>query len=225
MKRFRSIILLGSMLAAVAAHPEAGSLMFPVDDGQNEVVQAVGFHRGKTEPKLGIRASQSCQIFLDDVYLPREHVLGEVGQGFKVAMSTLDGGRIGIAAQALGIARASFEDAGRYALERKTFGQPIAHHQSIQWKLADMATETDAARLLTLRAASLKDRGVRHGKEAAMAAGLLSLIQKDFSGWMMVWLMEGSSYMISSMTSSMMARRPRSRASQVPCRRWRRRAA
>ncbi|HMY58434.1 MAG TPA: acyl-CoA dehydrogenase family protein, partial [Pseudomonadota bacterium] len=83
--------------------------------------------------------------------------------------STLDGGRIGIAAQALGIARASFEDAGRYALERKTFGQPIANHQAIQWKLADMATELDAARLLTLRAAQLKDKGQRHSKESAMA--------------------------------------------------------
>jgi alkylation response protein AidB-like acyl-CoA dehydrogenase len=89
-------------------------------------------------------------------------LLGDVGMGFKVAMSTLDGGRIGIASQALGIARASFEDAGRYALERKTFGQAIANHQAIQWKLADMATELDAARLLTLRAATLKDKGVRY---------------------------------------------------------------
>jgi butyryl-CoA dehydrogenase len=128
-----------------------------------------GVRCGPPDKKLGIRASQSCQIFLDDVYLSREHLLGEVGQGFKIAMSTLDGGRIGIAAQALGIGRAAFEDAGRYALERKTFGQPIANHQSIQWKLADMATEIDAARLLTLRAASLKDRGVRHSKESAMA--------------------------------------------------------
>lgn len=128
-----------------------------------------GVRTGPPDKKLGIRGSQSCQIFLDDVYVPRSQLLGEVGQGFKVAMSTLDGGRIGIASQALGIARASFEDAGRYALERKTFGQPIANHQSIQWKLADMATEIDAARLLTLRAATLKDRGVRHSKESAMA--------------------------------------------------------
>ncbi len=128
-----------------------------------------GVRTGPPDKKLGIRASQSCQIFLDDVYLGREHLLGEVGQGFKIAMNTLDGGRIGIAAQALGIARAAYEDAGRYALERKTFGQPIASHQSIQWKLADMATEIDAARLLTLRAATYKDKGRRHSKESAMA--------------------------------------------------------
>jgi butyryl-CoA dehydrogenase len=84
-------------------------------------------------------------------------------------MSTLDGGRIGIAAQALGIARASLEDALAYASERKTFGKPIAQHQAIQWKLADMATELDAARLLTWKAATLKDRGVRHSRESAQA--------------------------------------------------------
>jgi butyryl-CoA dehydrogenase len=128
-----------------------------------------GVRTGPADKKLGIRGSQSCQIFLDEVRLTREHLLGEVGQGFKVAMSTLDGGRIGIAAQALGIARAAFEDAGHYALERKTFGQAIANHQAIQWKLADIATELDAARLLTLRAATLKDKGVRFSKEAAMA--------------------------------------------------------
>jgi butyryl-CoA dehydrogenase len=128
-----------------------------------------GVRTGPPDKKLGIRGSQSCQIFLDDVRVGRDLLLGDVGMGFKVAMSTLDGGRIGIAAQALGIARASFEDAGRYALERRTFGQAIANHQAIQWKLADMATELDAARLLTLRAATLKDKGVRFSKEAAMA--------------------------------------------------------
>jgi alkylation response protein AidB-like acyl-CoA dehydrogenase len=92
-----------------------------------------------------------------------------VGQGFKIAMSTLDGGRIGIAAQALGIARAALEDATAYARERKTFGKPIAEHQAIQFKLADMATELDAARLLTWRAATLKDKGARFGAEASMA--------------------------------------------------------
>lgn len=128
-----------------------------------------GVRTGPADKKLGIRGSQSCQIFLDDVRVGRDLLLGDVGMGFKIAMSTLDGGRIGIAAQALGIARASFEDAGRYSLERKTFGQPIANHQSIQWKLADMATELDAARLLTLRAATMKDKGLRHSKESAMA--------------------------------------------------------
>jgi butyryl-CoA dehydrogenase len=128
-----------------------------------------GVRTGPPDKKLGIRGSQSCQIFLDDVRLPDHLLLGGVGGGFKVAMSTLDGGRIGIAAQALGIARAALEDATAYSLERKTFGKPIAQHQAIQWKLADMATEIDAARLLTWKAASLKDAGTRHSQESAMA--------------------------------------------------------
>jgi butyryl-CoA dehydrogenase len=144
-----------------AGHKAITAFILPMD--------TPGVRTGPPDKKLGIRGSQSCQIFLDDVYLPRENLLGKVGEGFKVAMATLDGGRIGIAAQALGIGRAAFEDAGRYALERRTFGQPIANHQSIQWKLADMATELDAARLLTLRAASMKDRGARYSKESAMA--------------------------------------------------------
>jgi butyryl-CoA dehydrogenase len=128
-----------------------------------------GVRCGQADDKLGIRGSKSCQIFLDDVRLPADAVLGEVGGGFKVAMSTLDGGRIGIAAQAIGIARAALEDALAYAQQRKTFGKPIAQHQAIAFKLADMATEIDAARLLTLRAAYLKDTGAAYGKEAAMA--------------------------------------------------------
>jgi butyryl-CoA dehydrogenase len=103
------------------------------------------------------------------VRLPAENLLGEPGGGFKVAMSTLDGGRIGIAAQAVGIARAALEDSLAYAQTRKTFGKPIAQHQAIQFKLADMATEIDAARLLTLRAAWLKDHKLPFNKEAAMA--------------------------------------------------------
>ncbi len=124
---------------------------------------------GPPDHKLGIRGSQSCQIFLNDVRLPGEALLGDVGQGFKVAMSTLDGGRIGIAAQALGIARACLEEASEYAVQRKTFGKPIAKHQAIQMKLADMATELDAARLLTLDAAASKDHKTRYGKASAMA--------------------------------------------------------
>jgi butyryl-CoA dehydrogenase len=124
---------------------------------------------GPPDDKLGIRGSKSSQVFLDDAELPEDALLGEVGQGFKVAMSTLDGGRIGIAAQALGIARAAFEDAIDYALNRKTFGKPIVKHQAIQFKLADMATEIDAARLLTLQAAHLKDSGQPYGKASAMA--------------------------------------------------------
>jgi butyryl-CoA dehydrogenase len=128
-----------------------------------------GVRTGPPDKKLGIRGSQSCQIFLDDVRLPKRLVLGEPGRGFTVAMATLDGGRIGIAAQALGIARAALEDALAYACERKTFGQPIAQHQAIQWKLADMATELDAARLLTWQAAAAKDAGRRHTMESSMA--------------------------------------------------------
>jgi len=128
-----------------------------------------GVRCGTPDDKLGIRGSKSSQIFLDDVRLPHDHVLGEVGKGFTVAMSTLDGGRIGIAAQALGIARAALEDALGYAQQRRTMGKPIIQHQAIAFKLADMATEIDAARLLTLRAAYLKDHKQPFGKEAAMA--------------------------------------------------------
>jgi butyryl-CoA dehydrogenase len=132
-------------------------------------LQHAGVRVGAPDDKLGIRGSKSSQIFLDDVRLSRAHLLGEVGGGFKVAMSTLDGGRIGIAAQALGIARAALEDALAYAQQRRTFGKPIVQHQAIAFKLADMATEIDAARLLTQRAAWLKDQKLPYGKEAAMA--------------------------------------------------------
>ncbi|MBU1896940.1 acyl-CoA dehydrogenase family protein [Myxococcota bacterium] len=129
-----------------------------------------GLTVGPKENKLGIKAAWCSQLIFEDCKIPVENQLGGMGEGFKVAMSTLDGGRIGIAAQALGIARAAFEAAGRYSLERQAFGKPIAHLQAIQFKLADMATRIDAARLLTLRAASLKDKGnVRYTKAAAMA--------------------------------------------------------
>jgi butyryl-CoA dehydrogenase len=128
-----------------------------------------GVRTGPPDDKLGIRGSKSSQIFLDDARLPGDALLGEVGGGFKVAMSTLDGGRIGIGAQAVGIARAAFEDALAYAQQRRTMGKPIVQHQAISFKLADMATEIDAARLLVLRAAWLKDHKRPYGKEAAMA--------------------------------------------------------
>lgn len=128
-----------------------------------------GYTVGKHENKLGIRASSTTQIILDDVRVPADAMLGKEGDGFKIAMSTLDGGRIGIAAQALGIARAAFDGARAYALERKAFGKPIADLQAIQFMLADMATQIDAARLLIWRAAALKDKGVKFGPEAAMA--------------------------------------------------------
>jgi butyryl-CoA dehydrogenase len=128
-----------------------------------------GFARAKADRKMGICASPSCSIFFEDCRVSAKNLLGKEGDGFRIAMSTLDGGRIGIAAQALGIARGAFEEARAYALDRKTFGQPIAQHQAIQFMLADMATELDAARLLTHKAARLKDAGGRHSAESAMA--------------------------------------------------------
>lgn len=128
-----------------------------------------GFSLAPHDEKLGIHAAHSCSIFFDNVRIPKEYVLGGDGDGFKIAMGTLDGGRIGIAAQAIGIARASLEKSVAYSQERKAFRVPIAKHQAIQFMLADMATELDAARLLTLRAAAMKDKGVRHTSESAMA--------------------------------------------------------
>jgi len=128
-----------------------------------------GFRLGKDEVKLGITCSGSVEMVFEDCAVPAGNRLGEEGQGFKIAMSTLDGGRIGIAAQAVGIARAALEDATRYARERKAFGKSIGEFQAIQFMLADMATEIDAARLLTHRAAWAKDQGGRYSTEAAQA--------------------------------------------------------
>lgn len=128
-----------------------------------------GFSRGKKEDKLGIRSSDTCALSLTNVKVPEANVLGEVGQGFKIAMETLNGGRIGIASQALGIAAAAYEAARDYSKERKAFGKPIADLQAIQFKISDMNVKLDGARLLTLRAARLKDLGQRYVKEAAMA--------------------------------------------------------
>jgi butyryl-CoA dehydrogenase len=127
-----------------------------------------GVSCGPKEEKLGIRASHSSSIFFEDARLPGSCLLGETGMGFKVAMTTLDAGRIGIAAQALGIARAALEESIEFAKERHSFGKPIAQHQAIQFKLADMATRLDAARLMTLNAAWLKDSGQRYSQQSAM---------------------------------------------------------
>ena len=124
---------------------------------------------GKLEHKLGIRGSDTAQLLFQDCRVPAANLLGEAGDGFKIALSTLDGGRISIAAQAVGIARACLEDALAYAKEREAFGKKIVEFQAIQWKLADMATEIDAARLLVWRAATLKDRGEDHILAAAQA--------------------------------------------------------
>jgi len=128
-----------------------------------------GFTAGKKERKLGIRSSDTVSLAFQDVRVPLGNRIGEEGSGFKFAMKTLDGGRIGIASQAVGIAQASLDAAVKYAKERKAFDQPIAHLQAIQFKLADMATEIDAARLLTLQAAAMKDSGKRFTQHAAMA--------------------------------------------------------
>jgi len=128
-----------------------------------------GFKIGKKENKMGIRASDTSELIFEDCKVPKANMLGQPGQGFKIAMRTLDGGRIGIAAQAVGIAQACLEAAVKYSKERKQFGKPICEFQAIQWMLADMAVEVDAARFLTLRAAYTKDKGVSYSKEAAMA--------------------------------------------------------
>ena len=128
-----------------------------------------GYTQNAPDHKLGIHAAHSCTVFFENVKVPEANIVGKVGDGFKVAMATLDGGRIGIACQALGIARAAFEKSVAYAKERKSFGVPIAQHQAIQFMLADMAVQIDAARLLCWRAATMKDKGVRHSPESAMA--------------------------------------------------------
>jgi alkylation response protein AidB-like acyl-CoA dehydrogenase len=132
-----------------------------------------GFRRGKKEPKLGIRASATSEIVLEDYLCPAQNRLGEEGEGFKIAMSVLDAGRIGIAAQALGIAEAAYEASLRYAREREAFGQPIGQFQGISFKLADMKTRIEASRLLTYQAALAKEAakgtGSRYTLEASMA--------------------------------------------------------
>lgn len=128
-----------------------------------------GFQVSKLEDKLGITASSTAALFFDDVFVPTENLVGQEGQGFKIAMWTLDGGRIGIASQALGIARCAFEASKRFATEREQFGAPIAKLQAIQFFIADMATRLQAARLLTWNAARLKDAGEKYSKAAAMA--------------------------------------------------------
>ncbi len=130
---------------------------------------APGFHKVRKEKKMGIRGTDTVALAFEECRIPRGNLLGERDDGFKVALSTLDGGRIGIASQALGIAVAAFEASLKYSKEREQFGQKISEFQGIQWKLADMATEINAARLLIHRAAFLRDRGRPYSKEASMA--------------------------------------------------------
>ena len=160
----------------VFARSSAGISCFVVDGGSE------GLHVTPEAEKLGLHSSSTADLVLESVPVAAERLLGEEGRGFRIAMATLDGGRIGIAAQALGIARAAFEAARAYALERRQFGKRIAHFQAIQWKLADMATELDAARLLVYRAAFLRDRGEPHGEEGAKAKLYASTIARRHAG-------------------------------------------
>lgn len=132
-----------------------------------------GFVQGKTEPKLGIRASATCEIELEDFVCPAENRIGEEGQGFKIALTVLDAGRVGVAAQAVGIAQAAYDAAVDYSRERKAFGSAIGSFQAIQWKIADMKTRIDAARLLTLRAA--------WGKQQAKATGARNTLNSSIA--------------------------------------------
>ncbi len=128
-----------------------------------------GFSVGKPEKKLGIRSSDTTELYFDNVEIPEQNLIGNEGDGFKICLSTLDGGRIGIAAQALGIAQASLEASINYSKERKQFNKPISSFQSIQFKLTDMSIAIDSARLLTKKAAWMKDKGLSFGVYAAMA--------------------------------------------------------
>ena len=127
-----------------------------------------GFTVGKKEDKLGIRASSTCELILEDCRVPKENVLGEPGKGYKIAIETLNEGRIGIGAQMIGVARGALESAIKYAQERKQFGKPISEFQAIQFQLAQAATDLEAARLMVYNAARMKDAGMNFVKEAAM---------------------------------------------------------
>jgi hypothetical protein len=145
-----------------AAHTH-GLSAFVVEKGTK------GFRAGKKENKLGLRASDTSELIFEDCFVPAENLVGKEGDGFIDAMRVLDGGRISIAALGLGMAQGAYESALNYSKERQQFGKAISEFQAIQWKLADMATEIDAARLLTMRAASMKDAGLKTTLESSMA--------------------------------------------------------
>jgi len=156
----------GICIAFAVTDPRAGkkgisAFVVPTD--------AAGYNVARVEHKLGQRASDTCQIVFDDLRLPADALLGKEGEGYKIALSNLEGGRIGIAAQSVGMARAAYEAALAYAKEREAFGQKIIRHQAVAFRLADMATQIEAARLLTLNAAALRDGGRPCLKEASMA--------------------------------------------------------
>lgn len=156
----------GICIVIAQSHPELrhkGINAFIVEKGWD------GFVVGKKENKMGIRSSDTHSLMFSDVKVPKGNRIGEEGEGFKFAMSTLNGGRIGIASQALGLASGAYELALKYSQERKTFGKELSQHQAIQFKLADMATKIEAARLLIMQAARLKDQGLPFVKESSMA--------------------------------------------------------
>lgn len=160
--------------------PEAGARgvsAFLIDTSRE------GFSRGKTEPKLGIRASATCEIELENYRCPAEHRLGDEGQGFKIAMSVLDAGRIGIASQAVGIARAAYEACLEWVRERKAFGRPIGEFQMTQAKIADMKTRIDAAWLLTMRAAWAKTRAADSGGRYTLEGSMAKLFASETAMW------------------------------------------
>jgi alkylation response protein AidB-like acyl-CoA dehydrogenase len=155
--------------AIIAAFTEKGKGYKGISSFVVDLENTPGFKVGRVEAKLGINASGTAELVFEDARVPADALLGTEGNGFKQMLSTLDGGRIGIASQAVGIGRAVLEEALAYAKTREQFGKPIASFQAIQWKLADMSTELDAAELLTLRAAWLEDHGKPYEKAAAMA--------------------------------------------------------
>lgn len=145
--------------------------------------QLPGFHAGKSEPKLGIRASATCEIEFTDYVLPKENLLGEEGKGFSIAMGVLDAGRIGIASQAVGIARAAYEATLQWVRDRKAFGQPLGSFQMTQAKIADMKCKLDAATLLTLRAAWTKGETDRNGGRFGTEASVAKLTASEAAMW------------------------------------------
>lgn len=153
-----------------------------------------GFRVSKREEKMGIRASSTCELVFENCRVPKANILGEMGRGFPIAMDTLDGGRIGIAAQSIGIATASLEASVKYAKERQAFGKPIANFQAIQFKLAEMKARTEAAFLLTMRAAWLKDQGRPHGSEASQAK-LMASQTANFAAREAVQIHGGAGYL------------------------------
>ena len=172
------------LFAKVTEHPDYGKkkhggvTCFVVEKGFD------GFKIGKKEDKLGIRSSDTCTLVLDNCKVPKENLLGEVGNGFGIAMNALDNSRIGIAAQALGIAQGAYEAALKYSKERATFGKPIAQHQSISNYLADMAMKIDAARLQVYKAAWAKERHYNHGKDRhTLEASFAKLNAGDTAMW------------------------------------------